>query len=223
MKRLLDCALALIALGLLSPVMLATAIVIRLKLGRPVLFRQRRPGLNAIPFEIMKFRTMTGETDGNGNPLPDEKRLTGLGKFLRSTSLDELPELLNVLKGEMSLVGPRPLFMEYLPYYTTRERIRHTVRPGITGWAQIHGRNLLPWDERLALDVWYVENRSLLLDLRILLQTFWKVLLRDGAAPNADDVETDLARERGSRAHAFESPSERMIQVDFRPAAQGGR
>lgn len=195
-KRLLDVLLAGLALVFLWPVMVLTALIVRHSIGRPALFRQQRPGLHEKPFHILKFRTMTDERDASGQLLPDKNRLTLLGKVLRRTSLDELPELINVLLGEMSLVGPRPLLMSYLPYYSERERIRHQVRPGITGWAQIHGRNFIPWDERLALDVWYVENQSLLLDLKILVQTIFKVIVREGVSADPDDAETDLDRER---------------------------
>jgi lipopolysaccharide/colanic/teichoic acid biosynthesis glycosyltransferase len=157
-----------------------------------------RPGLFGQPFTILKFRTMTNASDPSGRLLPDSARLTSLGRFLRVTSLDELPELINVLRGDMSLIGPRPLFTWYLPHYSARERIRHLVRPGITGWAQVSGRNLLGWDKRLAMDVWYVENWSLSLDLRILGRTILMVLSRQGAAPDSGAVETDLAEERTS-------------------------
>lgn len=196
MKRFLDVILALIALGLLWPFMGLVAVLVSLKIGRPVLFRQQRPGLHGMPFDILKFRTMTDERDPSGHLLADEMRLTPLGRLLRRTSLDELPELINVLRGEMSLVGPRPLLMRYLPFYTERERLRHRVRPGITGWAQIHGRNFAPWDDRLAMDVWYVEHQSLLLDLKILGLTLLKVIAREGVAANPDDAETDLDLER---------------------------
>jgi len=201
MKKFFDFVLAFIALGLLWPFLLLVAVLVGLKIGLPVLFRQQRPGLHCKPFSIFKFRTMTDQRDTSGNLLSDEKRLTPFGKFLRRTSLDELPELINVLKGEMSLVGPRPLLMRYLPYYTERERLRHQVRPGITGWAQIHGRNFAPWDERLAMDVWYVEHQSLLLDLKILGLTILKVIAREGVAANPDDVEMDLDQERRERSH----------------------
>jgi len=170
--------MALVGLILLSPVLLAVAVLVRWWLGAPVLFRQPRPGTEARKFEILKFRTMRDATDAHGQPLSDDQRLTRLGQFLRSTSLDELPELWNVLKGEMSLVGPRPLLMEYLPLYNDRQRRRHEVRPGITGWAQVNGRNAIEWDDKLEMDVWYVENQSLWLDLKILAMTFWKVLRR---------------------------------------------
>ncbi len=195
-NRLFDLVVAGSLLLLLLPVLLGVALTVRLRLGSPVIFAQQRPGLHGKPFTLYKFRTMTDARDANGNLLPDGERLTGFGRFLRATSLDELPELFNVLKGDMSLVGPRPLLMEYLPYYTERERCRHAVRPGITGWAQVNGRNLAPWDERLEMDVWYVENRSLLLDVRILLMTVGKVFRREGVSSNADEVETYLSEER---------------------------
>ena len=195
-NRLFDIVVAVLLLILLLPVLVVIAVMVRLRLGSPVLFSQQRPGLHEKSFTLYKFRTMTDACDPNGVPLPDGERLTDFGRFLRSTSLDELPELFNVLKGEMSLVGPRPLLTEYLPYYTERERCRHRVRPGITGWAQVNGRNLAPWDERLEMDVWYVENRSLLLDIRILFMTAGKVFRREGVSSNADDAETYLSQER---------------------------
>ena len=179
-KRLLDIIIAAAALVLLSPVLLLLAWQIRRKLGTPVLFRQVRPGRGGIPFVMYKFRTMRDAADENGRPLPDAERLTPFGRKLRAASLDELPELWNVLKGDMSLVGPRPLLMEYLPLYNTEQRRRHLVRPGITGWAQVNGRNAISWPEKFRLDVWYVENRSLLLDIKILFLTVKKVLDRSG-------------------------------------------
>ena len=179
-KRLLDIIIAAAALILLSPVLLLLARQIRRKLGTPVLFRQVRPGRGGIPFVMYKFRTMRDAADENGRPLPDAERLTPFGRKLRAASLDELPELWNVLKGDMSLVGPRPLLMEYLPLYNAEQRRRHLVRPGITGWAQVNGRNAIPWPEKFRLDVWYVENRSLLLDMKILFLTVKKVLGRSG-------------------------------------------
>lgn len=179
-KRLLDIIVAAAALVLLSPVLLLLARQIRRKLGTPVLFRQVRPGRGGIPFVMYKFRTMRDAADENGRPLPDAERLTPFGRKLRAASLDELPELWNVLKGDMSLVGPRPLLMEYLPLYNAEQRRRHLVRPGITGWAQVNGRNAIPWPEKFRLDVWYVENRSLLLDMKILFLTVKKVLGRSG-------------------------------------------
>ncbi|QXI30228.1 sugar transferase [Pseudomonas vanderleydeniana] len=178
-KRIMDILVAASALLLLSPVMLIVAWLIRRKLGSPILFRQVRPGMHARPFQMVKFRTMRDACDAEGNPLPDVERMTPFGRFLRSSSLDELPELWNVLKGDMSLVGPRPLLMEYLPLYSAEQSRRHDVRPGVTGWAQINGRNAISWDEKFKFDIWYVDNRSILLDLRIILQTVRKVLARN--------------------------------------------
>lgn len=180
MKRLLDLTVATGALVLLSPIFLLLAWLVRRRLGSPVLFRQARPGLHGETFEMVKFRTMREAVDAKGHLLPDSERLTPFGKFLRSTSLDELPELWNVLKGEMSLVGPRPLLIEYLPLYSPEQARRHEVRPGITGWAQINGRNALSWEEKFRLDVWYVDNRSLWLDLKIVWMTVAKVFRREG-------------------------------------------
>ncbi|EAP77329.1 putative UDP-galactose phosphate transferase [Roseovarius nubinhibens ISM] len=160
--------------------MVAITLMIRREMGSPVFFRQTRPGRHGIPFEMVKFRTMRDAIDADGRPLPDAERLTKLGRFLRSSSLDELPELWNVLKGEMSLVGPRPLLMEYLPLYSPEQARRHEVRPGVTGWAQVNGRNAISWDEKFALDVWYVDNRSLWLDLKIIWLTIRKVVKREG-------------------------------------------
>lgn len=193
--------MAALALLLLALPLLLLVGLIRGKLGRPVFFRQTRPGRGGAPFELVKFRTMTDDRDAAGALLPDAARLTSLGCFLRATSLDELPELWNVLRGDMSLVGPRPLLMRYLPYYSDRENKRHLVRPGLTGWAQLHGRNTVSWDERLALDVWYVENRSMLLDLRILLLTVVLVLKREGVVMDPGAVMQDLDRERGAGAN----------------------
>lgn len=179
-KRLFDLIVASIGGLVVSPFAAVIGLLVRRKLGTPVLFRQQRPGLHGRPFELLKFRTMTDARDDSGHLLPDDQRLTGFGKVLRSTSLDELPELWNVLRGDMSLVGPRPLLMEYLPLYTPRQARRHEVRPGITGWAQVNGRNAPDWEERLEMDVWYVEHRSFLLDLRILGRTVLAVLRRDG-------------------------------------------
>ncbi len=165
---------------ILSPILLITALIVWWQMGSSVLFRQTRPGLHGKPFQMIKFRSMRDAVDAKGNPLPDQERLTSLGRFLRSTSLDELPELWNVLKGEMSLVGPRPLRVEYLPLYSERQARRHEVRPGVTGWAQINGRNAISWEEKFELDVWYVENHSLALDLKIVFLTILKVVRRDG-------------------------------------------
>lgn len=180
LKRVMDVTIALAALLLLAPVMLIIALLIRMKLGRPVIFKQERAGLHGKPFYILKFRTMTDARDESGQLLPDEQRMTPLGSFLRKTSLDELPELINVLRGEMSLVGPRPLRTYYLPLYTPHQARRHEVLPGITGWAQVNGRNSLSWEERFELDVWYVDNQSLWLDIKILFLTVVKVLKREG-------------------------------------------
>lgn len=180
MKRGFDIVISAIALALLSPIYLVLAWLVHSRLGSPVLFRQQRPGLHGKPFEMLKFRTMRDAVGPEGQPLPDSERLTAFGKKLRSTSLDELPELWNVLRGEMSLVGPRPLLMEYLPRYSPEQARRHEVRPGVTGWAQVNGRNAISWRDKFALDVWYVDNRSLALDLRILAMTVFKVLRREG-------------------------------------------
>jgi len=180
MKRLIDILVALVALILLSPIIAAVALAVRIKLGSPVLFRQTRPGIHGEAFTILKFRTMRDERDKNGRQLPDEERLTDFGKWLRATSLDELPELWNVLRGDMSLVGPRPLLMQYLPLYTPEQMRRHDVRPGLTGWAQVNGRNSLDWESKFALDTWYVDNRSTLLDLRILFMTAISVFGQHG-------------------------------------------
>lgn len=180
LKRLLDVTGAATGLLLLSPVVLTVAYLVRTRLGSPVLFVQVRPGLHGKPFRMYKFRTMTDARDAQGNLLPDSERLTPFGKWLRASSLDELPELINVLKGEMSLVGPRPLLMDYLPLYSAEQARRHDVRPGITGWAQINGRNAISWDQKFALDTWYVEHESVWLDIKILALTVWRVLRREG-------------------------------------------
>ena len=179
-KRLFDFAAAFCALMILSPVMLVTALLIRNKLGSPVLFTQTRPGLSGKPFEMVKFRTMKDAVDAHGNSLPDSERMTPFGDKLRNSSLDELPELWNVLKGDMSLVGPRPLLMQYLPLYSKEQARRHDVRPGVTGWAQINGRNAISWEDKFKLDVWYVDNRSFWLDIKILFLTVKKVFVKEG-------------------------------------------
>jgi len=179
-KRLMDILVSGAGLVLLSPFLLVVAFLVRVKLGSPVFFRQQRPGLNGKPFMLVKFRTMTDERDEKGNLLPDEVRLTRFGQFLRSTSTDELPELWNVFVGEMSLVGPRPLLMRYLDRYTPEQARRHAVKPGITGWAQVNGRNALTWKEKFKLDVWYVDHYSIWLDISILFSTLTKVLNREG-------------------------------------------
>ena len=187
-KRIMDLILSLISLIVLSPVLLIIALLVRLKLGRPVIFRQERPGLNEKIFTLYKFRTMTNETDKNGELLPDSTRLTKFGGFLRSTSLDELPELLNIIKGDMSIVGPRPLLVKYLPLYNDHQRHRHDVRPGLTGWAQVNGRNAISWEEKFNLDIEYVKNVSFLLDLKIIFLTLKKVIMKEGI--NQSDNET---------------------------------
>ena len=180
MKRIFDIALVLVMSLFWFPLLGLLALIARWKLGSPVFFRQQRPGLHGKPFVLFKLRTMTDARDTQGNPLPDAERLTLFGRFLRASSLDELPELLNVLRGEMSLVGPRPLLMEYLPRYTREQARRHEVKPGITGWVQVNGRNALSWEEKFKLDVWYVDHQSIWLDVRIIAMTIWAVLTRRG-------------------------------------------
>lgn len=194
-KRLFDITAATTALVALSPVYAITAYKVKKNLGSPVLFKQTRPGLNGEPFEMIKFRTMLDAYDKDGNPLPNEQRHTRFGNLLRSTSLDELPELWNVIKGDMSLVGPRPLLMDYLPLYNEEQACRHNVRPGVTGWAQVNGRNAISWEEKFKLDTWYVDNQSLLLDLKIILMTLKKVVVKEGV--NANDNVT-MTRFTGS-------------------------
>lgn len=195
-KRILDLVLTSLALILALPLMGVIAILVAWKMGRPILFKQKRPGLLGKSFVMLKFRTMNSKRDAEGKLLPDGERLTPLGIWLRKTSLDELPELLNILKGEMSIVGPRPLLFRYMPYFKTEERKRFLVKPGLTGLAQISGRNLLNWDQRLAYDVEYYEKQSLALDLKIIFLTFKKFLIREGVSPNVDEVETWLDEER---------------------------
>lgn len=190
LKRAFDIVCSTLALLLLWPVLLILCVLVRIKLGSPVFFRQQRPGLHGKPFMMIKFRTMLDACDGQGNPLPDDVRLTRFGRMLRATSLDELPELWNVLKGDMSLVGPRPLLMDYLPLYSPEQARRHEVRPGITGWAQINGRNALSWPDKFALDVWYVDHRTLLFDIRILLLTVKKVFVREGISADGQATTT---------------------------------
>ena len=198
MKRVFDVLVSLIGVLVSLPILIVLFLLIWIKLGWPVFFAQKRPGRNAIPFKMIKFRTMTNERDSQGNLLPDQDRITGLGRFIRKTSLDELPELFNVLKGDMSIVGPRPLLVKYLPYYTERENNRHQVRPGITGLAQVNGRNLLTWDKRLEMDVIYVETLSFWLDMRIIFQTFVQVIRQEDVlavssetVPDFDDFRKD--------------------------------
>lgn len=195
-KRVLDILISGIGLICISPVLLVLAILVRVKLGSPVIFKQERPGLNEQIFTLKKFRTMTDARDGEGNLLPDAERLTKFGKFLRSTSLDELPELWNIFCGDMSLIGPRPLLVSYLPYYTEREKLRHTVRPGLTGLAQVSGRNFLEWDKRLEKDVEYVENLSFGLDVKIFFTTVKKVFVREDVAVDTNQLEGNLAKIR---------------------------
>lgn len=195
-KRILDLVLLILVFPFLLPLFAVIAWRVKRELGSPILFRQQRPGLNGQIFTLYKFRTMTDERDEQGNLLPDDRRVTPIGRLLRRKSLDELPELINVLKGEMSLVGPRPLLVRYLPYYLEEERKRFLLRPGLTGWAQINGRNNLPWDERLALDTWYVDHLSLWLDLKILFMTVMRVIRSEGVqvAPNLTMLDLDEER-----------------------------
>lgn len=198
MKRLIDIAGAALALTVTSPLLLVAALAIRWRMGRPVLFRHPRPGYREQRFECLKFRTMTEARDRQGRLLSDGERLTPLGRFLRQSSLDELPQLWNVLRGEMSLVGPRPLEMRYLPRYNQEQRRRHDVKPGITGWAQVNGRNAIDWDTRFALDVWYVEHRGLWLDLRILALTVWRVLAAQGISQAGHATMTEFEGSGGN-------------------------
>ena len=195
-KRILDIVLSLLALILLMPVMIVIYILVRIKLGKPAIFKQQRPGKDEKIFTIYKFRTMTDEKDENGNLLPDSERLTKFGKILRSTSLDELPELINIIKGDMSIVGPRPLLVEYLPYYTEKERHRHDVRPGLTGLAQISGRNKVLWEDRFELDLKYIENITLFNDLKILLMTIGKVIKRKNITVRGSGIMLDFDKYR---------------------------
>lgn len=196
-KRILDIPVAAGGLFLLFPVLIIVSLMIRREMGSPVFFRQTRPGLHGKPFEMLKFRTMRDVTGPDGTPLPDAERLTQIGRFLRSSSLDELPELWNVLKGDMSLVGPRPLLVEYLPLYSPEQGRRHEVRPGITGWAQVNGRNAISWEEKFALDVWYVDNRTTWLDLKIAWLTIRKVLKREGISATG---EATMSKFKGSES-----------------------
>ncbi len=180
MKRFIDLTISILAYFTLSPLLCCIGLLIRLMLGRGIFFKQVRPGLHGRPFRIYQFRTMKEAFDKNGNLLPDAERLTRIGKFLRSTSLDELPEILNVIKGDMSIVGPRPLLLKYLDLYNAVQQRRHEIKPGITGWAQINGRNVISWEEKFKLDVWYVENQSVSLDLKIIATTIWKIITREG-------------------------------------------
>lgn len=195
-KRLIDVLVSVLTLTLLFPAIIVVTWSIRNKLGSPVIFKQLRPGKDGEPFEMIKFRTMLDTNDEHGNPLPDDQRMTSFGSFLRSSSLDELPGLWNVIKGDMSLVGPRPLLVEYLPLYSEEQTRRHDVRPGITGWAQVNGRNAISWEEKFKLDVWYVEHQSFWLDIKILLLTVKKVFIRDGI--NAEG-EVTMSKFTGSK------------------------
>lgn len=201
-KRLLDIIISLAALIVLSPVLLVTAVLVRCKLGSPVIFYQERPGYQEKIFKLCKFRSMTDERDKEGNLLPDSARLTRFGKILRATSLDELPELWNILKGDMSIIGPRPLLVSYLPYYTQEERLRHTVRPGLTGLAQVSGRNLLDWDKRFATDVTYVKNLTFLMDVKIFFLTIKKVFVRENIEVDTNKVEGNFAEIRKAQREA---------------------
>ncbi len=203
-KRVIDIVGAGVGLVLLSPLMALVALAIRVTMGKPVIFKQVRPGLNEHPFTIFKFRTMTNEQGPDGQPLPDKQRITKLGAFLRRTSLDELPELWNVIRGDMSLVGPRALLWEYLPYYNETQRRRHSVKPGITGWAQVNGRNLLSWESKFDYDVWYVDHANLWLDIKILFKTFIQVFRRHGIDHSPQDT---MPKFKGSsQEHLFSNP-----------------
>lgn len=207
MKRMLDFLIALVGLVVASPILLIVAILVRTKLGSPVLFTQERPGKDEKTFKLYKFRSMSDARDEQGNLLPDKDRLTSFGKMLRATSLDELPELFNILKGDMSLIGPRPLLVSYLPWYTEREQLRHTVRPGLTGLAQVSGRNFLAWDKRLEKDVEYVEHLSFEMDLKILFMTVKKVLCKEDVAEDTNVSEGNLAQIRKAEMEREQTPS----------------
>jgi sugar transferase EpsL len=196
MKRMMDVILSLIGIIILSPFMLLIGILVKWKLGSPILFKQQRPGLNGVPFYLMKFRSMSNQKDNKGKLLPDHQRLTPFGKILRKFSLDELPQLINVLKGDLSLVGPRPLLMEYIPLYSEEQASRHRVKPGITGWAQVNGRNEITWEEKFELDIWYVNHQSLIFDLKILWLTVIKVVRSEGVNLNEHDFEGTMRKER---------------------------
>ena len=207
-KRLLDIVISLTALVVLSPVLLIVAILVRCKLGSPIIFHQQRPGYNEEIFKLCKFRTMTDERDENGELLPDAVRLTKFGRMLRATSLDELPELWNILKGDMSIIGPRPLLVSYLPYYTEEEKLRHTVRPGLTGLAQVSGRNLLDWDKRFATDVEYVRNLTFAMDVKIFFLTIKKVFVRENIEVDTNQVEGNFAEIRKAKMEAADQHKE---------------
>ena len=211
MKRMLDFMIALVGLVVASPILLIVAVLVRTKLGSPVLFAQERPGKDEKIFKLYKFRSMSDARDEQGNLLPDKDRLTPFGKMLRATSLDELPELFNILKGDMSLIGPRPLLVSYLPWYTEREQLRHTVRPGLTGLAQVSGRNSLVWDKRLEKDVEYVEHLSFMMDLKILFMTVKKVVCKDDVAEDTNVIEGNFAEIRKQQKLREESSSNKPM------------
>ncbi|MET0659708.1 MAG: sugar transferase [Steroidobacteraceae bacterium] len=209
------------AIVLLAPLLIAVAVLVRLGLGSPVLFTQVRPGLHERPFRMIKFRSMTDVRDSSGQLLPDEQRLTAFGRFLRASSLDELPELWNVLLGNMSIVGPRPLLMEYLPMYSQEQRRRHETRPGITGWAQVNGRNAIRWEQKFELDVWYVDNCSLVLDAKIILLTIWRVLRREGVSPADELVMPHFTGSRADTNRACPAPPDGSHQASCAPRDLG--
>lgn len=221
-KRLFDLAVLVLTAPLWLTALGAVSLLVGLTLGRPVLFRQPRPGRHGHIFRLLKFRTMTDARDEQGHPLPDARRLTPFGRWLRSSSLDELPELLNVLKGDMSLVGPRPLLVQYLGRYTPEQARRHEVPPGLTGWAQVNGRNALSWEEKFRLDVWYVDHRSLWLDLRILALTAWKVLRREGINAAADVTMPEFMGSEPSLPPADKADPEPAVGRPAKPPATGG-
>jgi lipopolysaccharide/colanic/teichoic acid biosynthesis glycosyltransferase len=212
MKRAIDIAASLLALVVISPFLLLVAVLVRLRLGSPVLFAQERPGLGGRVFTLWKFRTMTDKRDGRGNLLPDAERLTDFGRFFRSTSIDELPELWNVLRGDMSLVGPRPLLVSYLPRYSSDQARRHDVRPGLTGWAQVNGRNAASWEDRLRLDTWYVDHRTLRLDLHIVLKTVTIVLRREGISSSGSVTMPEFNPTNGRDGHGKPSTLQIPLQ-----------
>jgi sugar transferase EpsL len=224
LKRAIDVVASLIGLVLVAPVFVVLAWRVRREFGSPVIFRQQRPGVHGELFTLRKFRTMTDERGPDGEPLPDEQRLTRFGRFLRSSSLDELPELINVLKGDMSLVGPRPLLVEYLDRYTPEQARRHDVRPGMTGWSQVNGRNDMPWEDKLALDVWYVDNRSLWLDVRILFRTLWVMVRREGVTleGHATTVPFQGSGPGGQRRAPSSDPSDGESDRSAAGSGEGG-
>lgn len=216
MKRFFDFTLSLFVLIIIFIPLVALALLIYFKIGGPVFFRQIRPGMRGEPFKMIKFRTMTDEKYPNGELLPDSERLTSFGKFLRSTSLDELPELWNVIKGDMSLVGPRPLLMEYLPLYNPEQARRHMVRPGVTGWAQINGRNAISWEDKFKLDTWYVDNQSLILDIKILFLTVKKVLVREGISSAGEaTIDKFMGSEKSNIKENIDTKNSDIFRGDF--------